>query len=916
MRNPVKRIAVPEAFLFLVIVVLGIIYVRYTWIRFEEEKSSQVLQIARSIEAGLSKQELTNLEAQPGDISKPEYKTLKNTLKSISHVNPKVRFVYIYTERNGKIYFYADSEPETSKDYSPPGQEYTEAEIAYKVPIRNGKETVTGPVSDRWGTWISVLIPIKDSVSGKTKAVFGMDFKAENWDTFLLFEVFQSSVIILLLLLAFLFVFIIKAKNKSLKSDIRERKLAEETLSQSRNRARQQRNAISRIALDEVISFGDLLSSTHRLTEEISAAIQVERASVWLLSEDNTILQCVSLFERTENKHSSGAILKKADYPRYFESIKTESRINADDAQNDPRTSEFTQGYLKPLGISSMLDAGITLEGKLMGVVCFEHTGEKRTWYSDEESFASTVASIVAQTLANNDRKQTEEALRKSEEKYRTIFENVQDVFYQTDLSGIVIEISPSIKYFSQFTRDEMVGFSVDNLYYNPDDRGVLLEEIMKNGELRDYELILQTKFGELKYVSINARLISDSDGQPNHIDGAIRDITERKQVEMELIKAKERAEESDRLKSAFLANMSHEIRTPMNGILGFAKLLKEPDLTGEDQLDYIRIIEKSGVRMLNIINDIVDISKIESGLMEVDIRETNINEQLDYIYNFFKPEVGKNGVHLVYKHRLPSELAIISTDREKLYAILTNLVKNANKYTNTGSIEIGYEKKENYLEFFVKDTGIGIPADRQEAIFERFIQADIFDKQALQGAGLGLSITKAYVEMLGGTIWVESETGKGSMFYFTIPYNPVKAEKIHVQHTGPPENKQVQVKNLKILIAEDDETSELYISRAVRPVSREIYAVRTGSDAVAACRDNPDIDLVLMDISLPGMNGYEATGRIRQFNSDVVIIAQTAFGLAGDREKAINAGCNDYISKPINSTVLVMLIQKHFSFA
>ena len=243
-----------------------------------------------------------------------------------------------------------------------------------------------------------------------------------------------------------------------------------------------------------------------------------------------------------------------------------------------------------------------------------------------------------------------------------------------------------------------------------------------------------------------------------------------------EILKAKEKAEESDRLKSAFLANMSHEIRTPMNGILGFSDLLKEPDLSGEEQKTYIEVIERAGHRMLNIINDIVDISKIESGQMEAVIKDTNVNEQTEFIYNFFKAEVERKGLHLSLNNTLPHSSVHIKTDTEKLYAILTNLVKNAIKYTRDGSIEFGYHLKENFLEFYVKDTGIGIPKERQKAVFERFIQADIANKMAQDGAGLGLAISKAYVNMLGGEIWGNSKSeeisGKsGSVFYFTIPY-------------------------------------------------------------------------------------------------------------------------------------------------
>jgi len=248
--------------------------------------------------------------------------------------------------------------------------------------------------------------------------------------------------------------------------------------------------------------------------------------------------------------------------------------------------------------------------------------------------------------------------------------------------------------------------------------------------------------------------------------------ISERIVLIKDLTVAKEKAEESDRLKSAFLANMSHEIRTPMNGILGFAELLKDPNLSGDEQLDYIKIIEKSGAHMLNIINDIVDISKIEAGLMKIDLHYYNVNEQIEYIYNFFKPEAEAKGLNLFFKNSLPAKESILKTDREKVYATFTNLVKNAIKYTNEGSIEFGYTKKLDNLEFYVKDTGIGIPKGREEAIFERFIQADIDVTNVRQGAGLGLAIAKSYIKMLGGKIWVESEEGVGSTFYFTIPYN------------------------------------------------------------------------------------------------------------------------------------------------
>jgi signal transduction histidine kinase len=388
--------------------------------------------------------------------------------------------------------------------------------------------------------------------------------------------------------------------------------------------------------------------------------------------------------------------------------------------------------------------------------------------------------------------------------------------------------------------------------------------------------------------------------------------ITQRDELRV----AKEKAEESDQLKSAFLSNLSHEIRTPMNGILGFAQLLREPDLTGENQQQYIKVIEKSCTRMLNIITNIVNISKVESGQVEVKLSTTNINGQIEKIYRIFKPDIESKGIRFTATNLVSSKEVIIKTDGEKIHDILFILVGNANKFTHDGSIEFGYKKKDQYLEFFVKDTGDGISHEKREIIFERFRQGSESHTRNYDGAGLGLSIAKSYVEMLGGKIWVESELGKGSTFYFNIPYavEPkqdqacVFTEEVH--GTGP----DCRIKNLKILIAEDDETSKSFLAMVVKKYCKEIHYAVTGIEAIQVCQNHPDIDLIFMDVNMPQMNGYEATRRIREFNKDVVIIIQTAFGLIGDREKALETGCDDYLAKPFSIKELLGLVQKHLN--
>jgi PAS domain S-box-containing protein len=571
-----------------------------------------------------------------------------------------------------------------------------------------------------------------------------------------------------------------------------------------------------------------------------------------------------------------------------------------------------------------------TVENYEVAYRILNNSGEYKWFYDigsivkkDSEGKPLKVTGLV---IDITERKLAEDLLTESELKYRSLIENSSDAIFCIDEKGQYQFVNHHFSSIFGKTPEYFDGKTIWDLYDKEfaDKRFELTKRLFKFGisESLEVELPLPDK---TLYFWATANPIKDKAGKVILNLTHATDITELKKTQTELIKAKEKAEESDRLKSAFLANMSHEIRTPMNGILGFAELLKNPDLTGETQQEYIKIIEKSGGRMLNIINDIVDISKIEAGMVELVIQKKNINQHTKDIYRFFKPEADAKKIKFAFINPLPAKEATINTDHEKVYAILSNLVKNAIKFTHEDSIEFGYVLKGSTtqtpekmasesleLQFFVKDTGIGIPKDRQEAIFERFIQADIEDKMAYQGAGLGLAISKAYVEMLGGEIWVESEKGKGSTFYFTLPIR-AELDTETIDRKPTPSEKINEVRKLKILIVEDDETSEMLIDSFIKTFGEEILKARTGVEALEVCRTNPDIDLILMDIRMPDMGGYEATKQIREFNKEVIIIAQTAYAQLGDREKLISAGCNDYIAKPINKSALQLLIKKYF---
>jgi PAS domain S-box-containing protein len=484
-----------------------------------------------------------------------------------------------------------------------------------------------------------------------------------------------------------------------------------------------------------------------------------------------------------------------------------------------------------------------------------------------------------------------------------------------TDRDGNIIYANPFFTSITGFSFEEVrgknprilkSGFNKEEVYRD-------LWSTIRSGKDWTGDLCNRRKSGALYWVRAIISPIVDQEGMITNFVAIKEDITERKKILEDLVAAKEQAEESDRLKSAFLANMSHEIRTPMNGILGFLELLGDPDLTEGEKEKYIGIVNKSGQRLLSTINDIVEISRIEAGDIQVNRQEIRLQKFLSYYYDFFLPQANDKGLHL---ELLPCQDApeAIFTDKSKLDSILTNLIKNAIKFTAQGSITFGCEPMgPTDLLLFVKDTGKGIHPDKLALVFERFMQADLSLSRGYEGSGLGLAISKAYVEALGGRIWVESELGKGSCFYVAIPGVRSDAKEADLLPAGDPANRMSPLpKKLRILVAEDDDASYTYLETILKPYHAEITRCTSGSKAVEFCRSHPDIDLILMDNKMPDMDGYEAARRIREFNNTVVIIAQTAYALAGDREKSIEAGCTDYIAKPILKDKLISLITKH----
>jgi len=375
---------------------------------------------------------------------------------------------------------------------------------------------------------------------------------------------------------------------------------------------------------------------------------------------------------------------------------------------------------------------------------------------------------------------------------------------------------------------------------------------------------------------------------------------------------ALEKSEESERLKTAFIQNMSHEIRTPMNAIIGFSKLLDKKELNESKRKSYISIIISSANQLLSIVTDLLTISSIEANQEKLNINAVCINNIILEIITTYKNQAVNQNVSLQSKQELSDNLSRIYTDKTKLTQIFSILIGNALKFTNQGSIEFGYELKnkddsnDSFLQFFVKDTGIGIDKSMQSRIFDHFRQADLSISKKYGGTGLGLSISRGLVELMGGNIWVDSEPGKGTVFYFTLPYNPVYEKSKENYETELPKES-----TKTILVVEDEEFNFLFIQELLHEMGFNLIHARNGQDAVEICESTSDILLVLMDIKLPGMDGHTASKLIKNFRPDLPIIAQSAFALKHEIEKYKDNTFDDYITKPINEMDFKNVVNK-----
>lgn len=497
--------------------------------------------------------------------------------------------------------------------------------------------------------------------------------------------------------------------------------------------------------------------------------------------------------------------------------------------------------------------------------------------------------------------------LSESEERYKSMFYSNKSIMLLIDPeNGNIIDANDAAIKFYKYARTKIKSMHIGEI--NKLSQKDLKRALQQASSGTKSSFIFQHKLanGEIKDVQVHcSKLFHKGKAMLYSI---IYDITKQLKTERELITAKEKAEESDKLKSAFLTNMSHEIRTPMNSIIGFSSLFVKEDLNEKKRKIYASTIIKSGHQLLNLVNDILDISLIETGKLELNFEDIVVNDILLELYNTYSIQHNdKNISFYMYKGLKDAESTIL-TDSTRLVQVLSNLLNNAFKFTPKGHIKFGYTLKDKNLQFFVEDTGIGISAELHHKIFEQFRQAELGLTRQYGGTGLGLAISKNLVNLLGGDIWIKSQKKKGSTFYFTIPYKKSKTQIKKIE--SPSLNK--ENKEYIILVVEDEASNFLFLDEILAHKNISLIHAKDGLEAVEICKSNKRIDLVLMDIKMPKMNGYEATGIIKKENPSLPILAQTAYAMKEDEVKALEAGCDGYISKPIEEEKLLILIEKH----
>ncbi|MEH1920584.1 sensor histidine kinase [Nostoc sp.] len=576
--------------------------------------------------------------------------------------------------------------------------------------------------------------------------------------------------------------------------DITEYNQTQEALKIKEHSRRKQSQTLVQLARSKTFQQGNLNAVLREITETTAGTLLVERVGVWLYNEERSKIECIDLYDVRTKEHTSGNSLLKTNYPVYFQALEEERTIAADDAINDFRTQELSKSYLSVMGITSLLDAPIWLEGHLIGVVCHEHIGKGRQWTLEEETFAGSIADFVTLAIEASERNVVQEALRQSEAQFRAIFERSSIGIGLIDMKAQIVDANVALCEILGYSREELYGKTFTD--YISTERGDLkLYKQLMSGIRTDLKRSSRDGFqaskhqeqlvqrhriemerrclhqnGNLVWTHISVSVIPGSNGEPEFFLAMIEDITERKQIELKLRASQEAAEAASRAKSEFLATMSHELRTPLNAIMGLSQLLQQ-EIVGslnEKQNEYVTSIYSSGEHLLALINDILDLSKVEAGKEELLLSPLPVSDLCNYAIWTVRDRALEKGLQLTCKIDLEEDICI--ADERRIKQMLLNLLTNAIKFTPAGQVSLLVKKVPQGITFTISDTGIGIDSSQFKFLFEPFKQLDSRLNRQYEGTGLGLALTRKLARLHGGDVTVTSTLGKGSQFTLFLP--------------------------------------------------------------------------------------------------------------------------------------------------
>ncbi|HZR47651.1 MAG TPA: PAS domain-containing protein, partial [Candidatus Manganitrophaceae bacterium] len=607
--------------------------------------------------------------------------------------------------------------------------------------------------------------------------------------------------------------------------NITERKLAEQRTAEREKHLRRQNEVLVALAKSQALTGGDLTSVLREITRGAAETLEIERVSIWTYDEGRSRIRCINLYERSAGRHSDGAELASADYPSYFSALELERIIAANDAYTDPRTCEFSEAYLVPLGITAMLDAPLWLNGRIIGVVCHEQVGPPRRWSSDEQNFAGAVANLISNAMESDERKRAEEGLRRLTRQVQEQADALDGILLASVDQIYVLDRKGHYKYVSAegarllgLTPSEMIGKRWSDIglpanimqRFDSERKGV-----MSTGQPVRNEI----SFGLRHYEYI----ISPARNKDKVIDGTVvvsRDVTDHKYTDIELRKTKEAAEEANRAKDEFLAVVSHELRTPLNAILGWAQLLQTRALNQETAAGALESIERNAKAQAQLINDLLDVSRIITGKLRLDTGPLDLSSVIESALDSVGPTAKAKEIRIV--SRIEPLAGEVWGDPDRLKQVIWNLLSNAIKFTpKRGQVEIGLTQIGSNAQVSVVDTGAGIDREFLPYIFGRFYQAESANTRANGGLGLGLAIVRHLVELHGGAVYADSRgEGQGAAFIVTLPVHSIPFGKEGLE-TRPMSEQEPSIdgpavlEGLQILVVDDDADS-LIVMRTV----------------------------------------------------------------------------------------------------